>query len=188
MSLLDCYEQSSNNALQNVLCVRQPHNVIPKHWHHRRNNNKHHHHRENFKFSASYSIFRRANEIVKSYHWLRHASLSVCLSVCLSVRPSVHLSVCPFVRPFETTRLPLDGFSWNLIYEYFFFKCVGKIQVRFKLDKNNVTGTLNGNQYTFLIVSPAISFRMRNFSDKICGVNQNTHFMFSNFFPKNRAV
>jgi hypothetical protein len=23
------------------------------------------------------------------------------------------------VRPHETTRFPLDGFSWNLIFEYF---------------------------------------------------------------------
>jgi len=25
---------------------------------------------------------------------------------------------------------------------------------------------------------------MRNFSDKSCGENQNTHFMFNNLFPK----
>jgi len=36
-------------------------------------------------------------------------------SSCLSVRPSVRSSVCPH----GTTRLPLDGFSWYLIYEYF---------------------------------------------------------------------
>jgi hypothetical protein len=28
-------------------------------------------------------------------------------------------SVCPSVLPHGTTRLPLDGFSWNLIFEYF---------------------------------------------------------------------
>jgi hypothetical protein len=39
-----------------------------------------------------------------------------CLSVCLSVRTSV----CP---SHETTRLPLDGFSRNLIFEYFSKVC-----------------------------------------------------------------
>ena len=29
---------------------------------------------------------------------------------------------------------------------------------------------------------------MRNVSDKSCKKNQNTHFVFSNFFPENRAV
>jgi hypothetical protein len=29
---------------------------------------------------------------------------------------------------------------------------------------------------------------MRNISDKSCRENQNTHFMFSNFLPENRAV
>jgi hypothetical protein len=33
------------------------------------------------------------------------------LASCLSVRPSV--------RSHGTTRLPLDGFSWNLIFDYF---------------------------------------------------------------------
>ena len=30
------------------------------------------------------------------------------------------MSVCPSVRPHGTTRLPLDGFSWNSLHEYFF--------------------------------------------------------------------
>jgi hypothetical protein len=32
---------------------------------------------------------------------------------------SVFMSVCPPVLPRVTTRLPLDGFSWNLIFECF---------------------------------------------------------------------
>jgi hypothetical protein len=34
----------------------------------------------------------------------------------LSVSPFLRLSVCP---SFGTTRLSLDGFSWNLIFDYF---------------------------------------------------------------------
>ena len=29
------------------------------------------------------------------------------------------MSVCPSVLPLETTRQPLDGFSWNFIFAYF---------------------------------------------------------------------
>jgi len=50
------------------------------------------------------NIFRCFHKIVESDCQLRH----VCLSVCLSVR-----------RPHGTTRLPLDGFSWNFTFECF---------------------------------------------------------------------
>ena len=59
--------------------------------------------------------------------------LSVSLSVCLSVRPSVCLSV----PPHRTSRYPQDGFSWNLIFEYFFRKSVEKVQISLKSDNNN---------------------------------------------------
>jgi len=45
-------------------------------------------------------------------------------------------------------------------------------------------GTLHEDQYTFLIISRSFLLRMRNVSDKICRENQNTHLVFSNFFPK----
>jgi hypothetical protein len=43
------------------------------------------------------------------------------LKVTISFVISVHLSVCPH----GTTQLPLDRFSWNLIFEYFFKKYQG---------------------------------------------------------------
>jgi hypothetical protein len=49
-------------------------------------------------------------------------------------------------------------------------------------------GTLHEDQYTFLITSCSVLLRMRNVSDKSCKENQNTHFMFNNFFLKNHAV
>ena len=39
-----------------------------------------------------------------------------------------------------------------------------------------------------MIISRSFLFRMRNVSDKSCRENQNTHFVFSNFFFENRAV
>ena len=47
-----------------------------------------------------------------------------------------------------------------------------------------MTGTLHEDQYTFLIISCSFLLRMRNVSEKSCRENQNTHFMFNNFFFK----
>jgi hypothetical protein len=42
-------------------------------------------------------------------------------------------------------------------------------------------GTLQEDQYTFLIISSSILPRMTTFSDKRLRENQNTNFMFNNF-------
>jgi len=52
----------------------------------------------------------------------------------------------------------------------------------FHSNLTRTTGTLHGDQYTFLIISLSFLLRMRNVSDKICRENQNTRFVFSNFF------
>jgi hypothetical protein len=44
--------------------------------------------------------------------------------------------------------------------------------------------TVHENLCTLVILSRWIFFRMRNFSDRRCRENQNTHFMLSNFFQK----
>jgi hypothetical protein len=79
-------------------------------------------------------------------------------------------SSCLSVRPHGKTRLPPDILSWNLIFECF-SKSVKKIQISLKSHKNN----------GYLAWKPMC---MRNVSDKICRENQNTHFMFNNFFRK----
>jgi hypothetical protein len=43
-------------------------------------------------------------------------------------------------------------------------------------------GTLPEYQYTFLIISHSVLLRMRDVADKRRRENQNTHFMFNNFF------
>jgi hypothetical protein len=45
-------------------------------------------------------------------------------------------------------------------------------------------GTLHKEQYEFLVISHIVFLRMTNVSDKSCIENQNTYFMFDNFFPK----
>jgi len=50
-------------------------------------------------------------------------------------------------------------------------------------------GNLHEDQYTFLIIFRWSLFRMRNVSDKSCRWNQNTYFIFNNFFCfENHAV
>ena len=44
-------------------------------------------------------------------------------------------------------------------------------------------GTLHEDQYTYLVVSCSVFLGMRTVSDKSCGENQSTHFIF-NFFSK----
>jgi hypothetical protein len=50
-----------------------------------------------------------------------------------------------------------------------------------------IAGNLHEDLSTF-IISRRVLMRMRNVSDKSCGQNQNTHFVFSNFSFENRAV
>ena len=51
-----------------------------------------------------------------------------------------------------------------------------------------ILGTLHEDLCTFTITSHRILVRMRNVSDKSCSENQNTRFIFHNFFSENRAV
>jgi hypothetical protein len=52
-----------------------------------------------------------------------------------------------------------------------------------------MNSTPHEHQHTFLNMSRSFILRMRNASDKIGTVNQNTHFVFSDFFSfENRAV
>jgi hypothetical protein len=47
-----------------------------------------------------------------------------------------------------------------------------------------MTGALHEDQCKFFDESHWILLRMRSVSNKICGENQNTHFMLSSFFFK----
>jgi len=79
------------------------------------------------------TIFRRVRKIATSDYQLRH--------------------VCPSVRPHGTTRLPLEGFSWNFIFDYF-RKYVEKIQVSLKRTRIKSTRILIHRFYhTSLIYS-----------------------------------
>jgi hypothetical protein len=74
-----------------------------------------------------------------------------------------------------------DEFSWNSLFEYF-RRCVDKAQVSLKPGNDN--GTLLEELVNLWLTSRWILLRMENVLDKRCSKNQNTHFMFVNFFPK----
>ena len=123
---------------------------------------------------------------------LQKVVISIVMSVCLSLRPSV----CPH----GTTRLPLDGFSWNLIFEYVFWSPWRKF--RFYWNRTRRTRILHEDQdtfmvlsrsilhedrYTFMILSRSILLRFRNVADK-CYRKIKTHFMFNNVLQKSSLL
>jgi len=65
--------------------------------------------------------------------------------------------VCPSIHLHGNTRLPLDGFSLNLVCEFFFFKCAEKIQFWLKCNKHD--GYIN-DLCKFMILSHWILLRI----------------------------
>jgi len=55
---------------------------------------------------------------------------------------------------------------------------------KFTFDSNltRIMGTLHEDICTFVTISHWILISIRNVSDRSCRENQNTHFMYSNFF------
>jgi len=93
------------------------------------------------------------------------------------LRRATKASSCPSVRPHGTTRLPPDGFSWNLIFEDF-----SKIQVSLNLKR--IKGTSHDGPYTFLIKYHSFLLEWEIFRTK--SVEKiKAHILFSiTFFPK----
>jgi len=98
-------------------------------------------------------VIRRVRKITKK------RSISFVMYVYLSIRPH------------GTIRLPLDGFSWNLMFKIF-RKSVRKF--KFLYNQTRITGTLHDDLCTFMIISGWVILRMRNVSDESCRQNKNT--------------
>jgi len=108
-------------------------------------------------------VFRRPRKIAKSDCWLRH--------VC----PSAWKKSAPTGRIFM-----------KLIFEYFFENLSRKFKFHYNVTR--IAGTLHGHNYMFFKSYVAELFlEWKMFQTKVVEKNQNTHFVFSNFFWKNRA-
>jgi len=103
--------------------------------------------------------------------------MCVCVCVCVKLVVFWLSSVCCLIL-----------WSWNFIFE----NCFENLSRKFKFHQNLTTGTgtLHEDRQIVLIISRSVVLRVRNVSDKSCTENQNTHFVFSNFFIsfENRAV
>jgi len=84
------------------------------------------------------------------------------------------------VRPRGTTRLPMDIFSWNSIFEYISKLGREKASV-FKIWQDGV-----GTEYilTFVVISRSFLLKMGNVSEKGCREYRNAHFVLNTFFRK----
>jgi hypothetical protein len=71
------------------------------------------------------------------------------------------MCVRPSVWPYGTTRLPLDGFSWNFMWV--FFENLSR-KLKFHQNLTRITVALYEDQYTFWITSRWFSLRTGNTS------------------------
>ena len=77
----------------------------------------------------------------------------------------------------EKIHVPIEGFSWNLIYEYF-----SKIRIENPSSNKNlkiITGILYEEVCTLTAINRSFILRMRNVSANISTENQNTRFVIS---------
>ena len=82
---------------------------------------------------------------------------------------------------FSYYSAPNGGFSWNLIFEYFFENMSGKIQVSLKFDI--LTTTVPEDPCIFMIIYRSVLRRVRNFSN-FHRENQNTFYVpYSSLHP-----
>jgi hypothetical protein len=86
------------------------------------------------------------------------------------------------VWPRRTTLLTQDRFSWHLIFE-----CFSKISPEnlsfIKIWQEQQVLYMKPKKYIWSYVTK-LFLRVRNVSDRSCRENQNTYFMFNNFFSK----
>jgi len=80
------------------------------------------------------------------------------------VTVSLIMSVCLSVHLHETTQLPLDGYSCNVIFEYF----SKNFQEHSSLMKLWEEWQCTWRPVYILIISCSVLLRMRNVSDKSC--------------------
>ena len=126
-----------------------------------------------FKISKDWTI---SNILLNYMHWFFKHFHKILKKLLLAPSfPSVRLGT------HGTTRLPLDRFSWNLVFEDLSKICRRDL-IFSKMTK--MAGNLHEYLRTYIYeTSRWVLLRARNFADKSCRECQNTHFMFSKLFP-----
>ena len=105
---------------------------------------------------------------------LRNANVSFVMSVCPSVRPPARNDGASAGRNFV-----------NLILEFFCFFFFENASRKFTFDESrNNNGYFTEQLCTVMIIFRSLLLEIRNVSDKRCRENQNTHFVFNNFFSR----
>jgi hypothetical protein len=104
---------------------------------------------------GAYDVFKACSQF-----WEKRLLPSSCLPVCLPAR-------------IEQIGSHWTDFDEICYLNFFFF--LAKILTK-------LTGTFGEDVCTFMIISRRILLKRRNGLDKSCRENQNTHFVFSNFF------
>jgi len=82
----------------------------------------------------------------------------------------------------EQLRSQWTDFHETWYLRIFFGNLSRNFQVALKFDNNN--GYFTWRPIHILIISRSVLLRIRNLADKRCTGNQNTHFMFTNYFRK----
>jgi hypothetical protein len=95
-----------------------------------------------------------------------------------SLRLSVHLS-----RPYMWKNSASTGRVFMKFDIWVFFENLSRI-IKFHLSLTRITVALREDGCTFTIISRSFLLRIRNVLGHNCREDQNTHFTFSNFFPK----
>jgi len=138
-------------------------------------------------------------------HWQGE---SKCLGAFAKLRKgtlSFVMSVRPYVRLYNLAPPPTGWIIMNVIFEYFSKICWGKNSSLFKIRQQwrvlymymcdsmwqYVTVcdgmwryvTVCDGMWQYVTVSRSFLLVMKNISEESCRDNQNTHFVFNNFFP-----
>jgi hypothetical protein len=104
--------------------------------------------------------------------YVEYMCLCVCVWESVGARACVHASI--FVRHHETSRLLMDGFSWNFDIVLFFLKSLPKIPVPLQTHK-----TLHQTALcTFITIQRWFHRRMRNTLVKYY-IKSKTRYLFS---------
>jgi hypothetical protein len=129
--------------------------------------------------NPKFGLQKPANNLLK-HRWFH---LILFRSLCKTSKSDYRIRHVAFsFRPRGTTLLPLDGFSWNLIFQYFPETCREKF--KFHTNLTRIAGTLHEDLCMFLIIHGWIFLKMKNISAKVIRKIKTHTLRLITFFPR----